>query len=413
MAPLARRIRTALVPILIVAAAFASGIFAQRLLAAAGSRDPTAASGPDLSMIEKAWGIIDQVYVDRAALQSQALTYGAIEGMVNALGDTGHSTFLTPDMVKSQETFLQGQYGGVGLEIGTKNGFITIVAPIDNSPAIRAGLHAGEEIIKVDGASVAGLPLQEVVRRVSGPPGTKVTLDIFDPAPQRTFSVTLTRAVIKVDSVSWQQIPGTTMADVRVSAFTTGTTDELRTALKEISASRLSGIVLDLRNNPGGELKEAVGVASQFLSGGNVLLEKDSEGATKADPVQPGGLAVAMPLTVLVNGGSASAAEIVAGAIQDQKRGTVIGEKTFGTGTVLGAFKLPDGSEMLLAVREWLTPDGRTIWHTGIEPGVTVALPADAQILIPDELSGMSPKELASSADAQLLRAVQLLQGAK
>ena len=308
---------------------------------------------------------------------------------------------------------LRGQYAGVGLEIGPKNGFITVVAPIDNSPASKAGIHAGDEILKVDGSAVTHLPLQEVVQKISGPAGTRVTLDIYDPHSHQTSSVTLTRARIQMEPVSWRAIPGTTMADLRLSAFSTGTTQKLRDALREIAKRKSTGIVLDLRNNPGGELREAVGVASQFLSTGNVLQEKNTEGAIKAVPVETGGLALSVPLVVLVNGGTASAAEIVAGAIQDAKRGMLVGERTFGTGTVLAGFQLPGGSELFLAVREWLTPNGRTIWHTGIAPDVSVALLPNAERITPGDLGKMSPEQFQATSDAQLLKAVQMLQGTK
>lgn len=409
-----RRFGNALLMALLLAMAFTAGVLADRMLVSLAYPDPTpVASGPNFSLIHDAWDVIDKVYVDRSALRTDPLTYGAIEGMVSALGDTGHSTFLSPEMAKAEQKMLRGQYAGVGLEIGPKNGFITVVAPIDNSPASKAGIHAGDEILKVDGSAVTHLPLQEVVQKISGPAGTRVTLDIYDPHSHQTSSVTLTRARIQMEPVSWRAIPGTTMADLRLSAFSTGTTQKLRDALREIAKRKSTGIVLDLRNNPGGELREAVGVASQFLSTGNVLQEKNTEGAIKAVPVETGGLALSVPLVVLVNGGTASAAEIVAGAIQDAKRGMLVGERTFGTGTVLAGFQLPGGSELFLAVREWLTPNGRTIWHTGIAPDVSVALLPNAERITPGDLGKMSPEQFQATSDAQLLKAVQMLQGTK
>ncbi len=370
---------------------------------------PPSTSPPDFALMREAWDTIDRVYVDRSALQTNPLTWGAISGMVGALGDTGHSAFLTPKDVQEERQFIRGQYVGVGLEILPKDGRVVIVAPLDNSPALRAGLRSGEEIQKVDGSSVLGLTLQQVVDRIVGPAGTTVTLTIRDPVGSETFDVQLKRQVIHVDNVAWSVVPGTQVADLRVAAFSSGVTRLVRDALTEIQRQKLSGVVLDLRRNPGGSLDEAVGVASQFLPGGNVLLEKNAQGETRPDPVQPGGVALTIPVVVLVDLGTASAAEIVAGALQDDKRAQVVGEQTFGTGTVLEGFHLSDGSQLLLAVTEWLTPTGRTIWHTGITPELIVARPVGVEPFTPSELKQSPPPKLDASTDAQLARAVELL----
>jgi carboxyl-terminal processing protease len=186
-------------------------------------------------------------------------------------------------------------------------------------------------------------------------------------------------------------------------------TKDLRTILSKIHKENLVGIVLDLRNDPGGVLDEAIGVASQFLSSGNVLLTKNADGKITPDPVESGGLARNIPMVVLINDGTASASEIVAGALQDAKRASLIGETTFGTGTVLGQYPLPDGSELLLATQEWLTPSGRTIWHKGIDPNVKVSLSPDAILVEPGGLAGMTAADLAKSGDEQLLEALGLL----
>ena len=243
------------------------------------------------------------------------------------------------------------------------NGQVVIVAPIDGSPAQAAGVKAGDIIVKVDGVDLTGMSLSDVVSKVLGPAGTKVTITLQDPKTGAIRDVTITRAKINVKNVTWIMLPGTTIADVRIAGFSQGVTNDLRTALKQIQAQGATGIVLDLRNDPGGLLDEAIGVTSQFLGSGNVLLVKDAQGQEQAIPVRSGGLAVNIPMVVLVNQGTASAAEIVSGALQDAHRATVIGETTFGTGTVLNGFSLSDGSQILLATEEWLTPNGRVIWH--------------------------------------------------
>ena len=292
-----------------------------------------------------------------------------------------------------------------------KDGHVVIMAPMDGSPAQRAGLHPGDIILEVDGQNVADLRLDEVVGRILGPAGTQVTLTILEPKTGNTRDVTLERAKITIDNVTWRQLPGTTIVHVRISAFSKGVTQDLKDALAEIQSRDMTGMVLDLRSNPGGLLNEAVGVASQFLEEGDVLLAEDAQGKTSPVPVQPGGLAVDIPLVVLVDQGTASAAEIVTGALQDAGRATVVGETTFGTGTVLQEFPLSDGSVLLLATEEWLTPKGRVIWHHGLEPNVTVALPSDAEPLLPLTEQGLTADQLQDSSDAQLLRALDLLSG--
>jgi len=361
-------------------------------------------AGPDFRLIAQAWNVIEHNYVDRPAINSKALTYGAISGMVDALGDTGHSVFLTPQMLKRLGVIESGKLKGVGLEVQMKDRHVVIVAPIDNSPAQRAGLRSGDIILDVDGQDIAGLPLEQVARRISGPVGTSVDLSVLDPRSHRLRSVTLVRATIRIQSVSWQRLPGSDIADVRIARFNKGAAEELRQALRGIRSQHLRGVILDLRDNPGGELDEAVGVASQFLTQGNVLLVKGAKGKITPVPVKPGGLDPNLPMAVLVNGGTASAAEIVAGALQDAHRAILVGETTFGTGTVLRQFSLANGAALLLAVQEWLTPSGRSFWHKGIAPELEVVLASDANLLVPAAERKMTTEELRSSNDKQLLR---------
>ncbi len=367
------------------------------------------ADRPNFGLITEAWDKIAQSYVDRSAIQSQILTDGAISGMVDALGDTGHSRFMTPQMVQAENNFTQGQFEGIGAEVQQKDGHVVIVAPMDNSPAQRAGLHPGDIIQKVDGQDVTGLSLEQVVKRVLGPAGTSVTLTVMDAKTGNSRDVTLVRERIRLQNVIWQRIPGTTIGHVRVSAFSQGVTADLQKALGEMKQQGLTGAVLDLRNNPGGLLDEAVGTASQFLRQGNVLLVKDAQGKTTPMPVKPNGVAYDIPIVVVVNNGTASASEIVAGAIQDAQRGKLIGETTFGTGTVLNQFPLSDGSALLLATEEWLTPKGRVIWHNGIKPDDVVTLPANVTALTPEAEKTMTFEQVNASGDTQLLKALELL----
>lgn len=367
-------------------------------------------SAANFRLIYEAWNTIQRYYVDRTAVTPQNLAYGAISGMVDALGDTGHSTFLTPGMVKQLTSTEKGELKGVGVEVNMKNKQMVIVAPLDDSPAQRAGLHSGDIILSVNGRDVAGMTLSEAVELISGPVGSSVELGILTPKTHRLRQVTIVRAEIKLHDLSWQQIPGTDIADLRIVGFDNGIANDLRTALQQIQANQIRGLVLDLRNNPGGILDEAVDVASEFMPGGNVLLTKDAQGKITPIPVKPGGLATNMPMAILINGGSASAAEIVSGAIGSTHRGVLIGETTFGTGTVLNEYQLSGGSALLLAVQEWLTPDGQSFWHKGLTPQITIALPQDVNPLMPADLKNMTADELQSSSDKQLLQAEQVVQ---
>jgi carboxyl-terminal processing protease len=361
-------------------------------------------------LMASAWNTIDRYYVDRQAVNGQNLTYGAISGMVDALGDTGHSVFLTPGMVKQLHNSEKGELKGVGLQIDIKNRQMVIEAPLDDSPAQRAGLRSGEIILSVNGHPVSGMTPSEAVSQISGPVGTTVELGILDPKAHRLRMVNIVRAEIKLHDITWAQIPGTQIADLRIASFGDGMDQDLFKALSTIRQQQFKGMVLDMRDNPGGILDEAVVVASQFLSGGNVLLVKDAVGEITPIPVKPGGLATNIPMVVLINNGSASAAEIVAGALGSAHRAELIGETTFGTGTVLNEFPLPGGSALLLAIEEWLTPDGQSFWHKGISPQLTVALPTDVTKLEPITLREMTPELLQNSSDKQLLAALEWLQ---
>ena len=366
-------------------------------------------SNQNIGLIGEAWNIVEKNFVDRAAIKPTQMTYGAISGMVDSLGDTGHSTFLSPEMVKEEQNFTQGQFEGVGLEIQMKGGKVVIVAPIDGSPAKNAGLHPGDIILKVNGAEVSGLSVGQVANQVLGPAGTQVTLTIQDPNTGETSEFTIQRAQINLQNVTWHMLPGTTIAHLRLAGFSQGVTQELQKTLQEIQAQGGTGLILDLRNNPGGLLSEAVGIASQFLTEGNVLLERNAEGEVKPIPVESGGVAPTVPMVVLINGGTASAAEIVSGALQDAHRAELVGETTFGTGTVLNEFPLSDGSALSLATEEWLTPSGGSIWHHGISPDIQVSLPVNITPLVPEAEQDITRTQLTASGDEQLLRALEIL----
>jgi carboxyl-terminal processing protease len=369
------------------------------------------AATPEFRLMAEAWNAIEQQYVDRSAVQPKTMAYGAISGMVESLGDTGHSVFMTPEMVQDENSLERGEFAGIGAELQVKNKQLVIVAPMDGSPAQKAGIRPGDVIIKVDGQSVEGLPLSQVVGKIKGPAGTRVLLTIISSATGQEQKIEIIRAKIEIRSVTWLKLPGTNLAHVRIAFFSNGTSKALEKALAEIEHSGIKGVILDLRNDPGGLLDMAVGVESQFLQEGYALLEKDAHGKVRPVSLDGGVKKCNLPLVVLINEGTASAAEIVAGALQDATRATLLGETTFGTGTVLKTIPLSDGSAVQLAFLEWLTPKGRTIWHKGITPDVTVSLPEGESPLIPDTERNITTEALLASKDRQLFRAIEFMQG--
>lgn len=367
-------------------------------------------SKPNTDLLLEAWRVIDENFVDRDAVDQQKLTYGAITGMVDALGDTGHTSFLSPQMLKQHQNYTNGSFEGIGAQVEKKGDFIIITAPMDDSPALKAGLRPGDAILKVNDEDMTGKSVEYVIDKIIGPAGSVVKLVIIDADDGSQRELTITRAVIKVNDVSWAQVPGTTIGVVRIAGFSDGVSKGLKTALQQMKDAKMTGVILDLRNNPGGLLSEAVSTTSQFLASGNVLLEKNAEGKVNEVKVEPGGVATDLPMAVLVNYGSASASEIVSGALQDANRGKLVGETTFGTGTVLNTFNLSDGSALLVATLEWLTPNGRVIWHQGIKPDEKVSLTGGAVPLTPSVLKTLDAAGLKTSGDTQLMRAVELLQ---
>ena len=320
---------------------------------------PSASDG-ELALIREAWDTIHQNYVDAKDLNDQTLAYGAINGLTDAVGDTGHTSFLTPQERQSSQSSLSGSYVGIGAEMDTtSDGLPLVVGVFRGSPADGAGLHAGDILIDVDGRSTTGSNLDTVIGWVRGEAGTTVVLTVKagTDAPERTLKIV--RADVHIQPVSWTMVAGSKTAVVRLEQFSTGASDALIAALSAARAAGADRLVFDLRGDPGGYVGEAVAVASQFLASGTVYIERNAKGEEKATPVKPGGVATDLPLVVLVDHGTASASEIVAGAIQDAGRAKVVGVTTFGTGTVLGEFPLSDGSALRIGTVEWLTQGPR------------------------------------------------------
>ncbi len=363
-------------------------------------RGPSGAEASALATFRAALEITHDRYVEKDKTDPKQLVYNAISGMVQGLGDTGHSRFLTPEQRHQEQQSLSGSFVGIGVEVAERDGHVVVVAAFPDSPAARAGLRAGDRIIKVDGEDVSNLGLSDLGARLRGPAGSQVRLAVLHP-DNTVMEVTVQREEIHTPFVTWAPITGTSLWHIHISQFGEGTAKELDKALAAAQQAGATGILLDLRDDPGGLLDEAVGVASRFIEDGTVLIEQDRDGHRTPLKVKSGVDATSLPVTLLINGGTASASEVVAAALLYYKRATAVGTQTFGTGTVLQTFGLPDGSALLLGVQEWLTPGGEPLWKHGVAPTETVSLPENTQPVIP-LVPSSSPEQPCGSADAQL-----------
>jgi carboxyl-terminal processing protease len=395
---------------LLLVTTFLLGVFLDRSgwLPGSGGREPPGL-GQTFAPFWEAWNLVHERYVDQKNVQPVKMTRYAIAGMLESLGDEGHTGYLPPDDVKRMESDLKGEMEGIGARITMNKRVPTIFVTMPDSPARRAGVKAGDAILEVNGQPVAREALQQIVERVRGEAGTEVKLRVMHEGQTEPVEVVITRGKVEVPDVSWHMVPGESLAHVRIESFGDKADDQLRAALKKAREQGAKGVILDLRGNPGGLKDQAIEVTSEFLKDGDVFIDQDAQGKQTAVPVKPDGTALDLPVCVLIDGGTASAAEICAGALQDYGRAKLVGEPTFGTGTVLQRFMLSDGSEILLATSQWLTPKGRQIWHKGIAPDVEAALPEAASILLPEMEDGMDAAAFKRSEDAQLHKAIDIL----
>jgi len=312
---------------------------------------------------------IKQAYVE--PVDDTTLLNNAIDGMLNGLDP--HSAYLRDDALDDLQENTRGEFGGLGIEIEMQNGFVRVITPIDDTPALKAGIEAGDLIIKIDDQTVNGLSLQEAVDLMRGKPGTDVVLTVAREHQPKPLEITITRAAIKITSVKHRSLePG--FGYIRITQFQVNTGDSLLKAIKKLQKQQpLKGLVLDMRNNPGGVLNAAVEVSDAFLSGGLIVYTNgrlpNSElrfNATNTDPSQ------GVPLVVLINGGSASASEIVAGALQDHHRAVILGSQSFGKGSVQTVLPLTNDSALKLTTARYYTPSGRSIQAEGITPDIQV-----------------------------------------
>lgn len=323
---------------------------------------------PEFQRLSEVWELLNQEHIDSGELDPEALSDGAIRGMLRALNDP-YASFLDREQYSLEKEDIRGFFGGIGAEVGVRDGFMTILSPMPDTPAEEAGVRPGDIILEVDGESIRGLSLLEVVRLIRGEKGTKVVLLLRHVNSSEPVAIEIERDIINLKSVRLLMQVGR-IGHLRLSGFTGTTGEELDEALGRFERSQGVGLVVDLRNNPGGLVSSVVDVTSQFIEDGPVLYQVDAKGNRRNWGVKSMGKALDVPMVVLVNEFSASASEVFAGAIIDNKRATVIGSTTFGKGSVNNLWPLGDGSGVNFTTARWFTPDGSMIEGEGITPDV-------------------------------------------
>jgi carboxyl-terminal processing protease len=358
---------------------------------------PAATGQPDAEKLFapfwQAWDLIHERFVDQP-VDDVALMRGSIRGMLEALGDE-HTSYMDPDQYQQANTELSGEYEGIGAWVDTGGEYLTIVAPMPESPAEKAGVKAGDVVVAVDGEDMTGIDPSLVVKRILGPKGTTVRLTLRREGTSDPIEVSVVRESILVPSVESKMLEDD-LAYVRLLTFGDGTTRDLRAALKSLMAENPRGLILDLRGNGGGYLNTAVEATSEFLAEGVVLTERFGNGKEEVYQARSGGLGTEIPMVVLVDAGTASASEIVAGALQDHGRAILVGETTYGKGSVQDWVTLAgDGGAVRVTIARWYTPNDRQINEEGLKPDIEVAV---------------TEEDIAAGNDPQLDRAVEALQ---
>ncbi len=334
----------------------------------------------DFKLFWDTWDLVSKNYVDKKAIDPQKMYYGAIQGMVAALGDP-YTVFLPPQAQKATKEELGGSFEGVGIELGyDKDKRLVVIAPLKDTPADKGGVRPGDIILKINDKETSDMSLPDAVKLIRGPKNTSVALQIYHEGDTKPVDVSLTRDTIKVKSVEYsqKQTPaGQNVAYIKLSRFGEQTEGEWQQAVSSALSQAPQGVVLDLRNNPGGYLNGAVYIGSEFIDSGNLVLQENAQGKRIEYKVSRTGKLLKLPLVVLINKGSASASEIVAGAIQDHNRGKLVGVQSFGKGTIQEAQDLDSGTGIHITTAKWLTPNGRWIHNIGLTPDEVIEIGDD------------------------------------
>lgn len=347
----------------------------------------------DFSIFWETWKSIEDKYVGREKLDRQKMVYEAVKGLVKSTDDP-YSTFFTPDESKMLEEDISGSFSGIGAEIGFKKEILTVIAPLKNSPAEKSGILAGDKILKIDDRFTQDMALEEAVSLIRGEKGTTVTLGIFREGFTEAKEFKITRDVIKVPTIDWEMKDG--IAHIKLHNFIGDVEREFRQTAVQVAKSKPKGIILDLRNNPGGFLDAAIDIAGYFVPKGEVVAIEDFGNGDGKNEFRSKGYKYFenMPLVVLVNNGSASASEIFAGAVKGREKVKIIGETTFGKGSVQEVIPMSNGTSLKVSVARWLTPSGQSIQDSGIEPDVKVEI---------------KPEEAEKNKDPQLDKAMEII----
>ncbi len=346
----------------------------------------------DFNLYWEAWDALRTNFVYKNKIKDKDMFYGSIKGLASSMNDP-YTVFMTPTETQEFANDMAGTFEGIGAEVGIRNDIVTVIAPLSGMPAEKAGLKAGDKIYSIDGVSTIGLSVDEAVKKIRGTKGTVVTLTVIRDKETAPREIKIERGIILVKSVVLTYRPDG-LAVIKVSSFNDDTLDLFNKAVKDIIVKKPKGIILDLRNNPGGYLDTAVAMASDWISAGPVVLEQFGDGKRNEYTALGNPLLGTYKTVVLVNGGSASASEIVAGALRDYKKATLMGEKTYGKGSVQTIQDLSDGSSMKITVATWMTPNGDFINEKGILPQVEVKMTAD---------------DVLKNKDPQLQKAVDLI----
>jgi len=336
---------------------------------------PSEVSG--LEVVEEVWNIIFQDYVDRDQLDSSQLSQAAIEGMVEALNDP-YTSYLDNETYEMSSSSLEGKFEGIGAYVGMRDEQLMIIAPIPGYPAARAGIRAGDIVLEIDGSPASEMSLQEAVLHIRGPKGTSVVLLVQHEGEEEPEEIEIVRAEVEVSSVFHEMREE--IAYININQFTERTNEELSLVLESITQEGATGIILDLRSNPGGLLQAVVEVASHFLEDGVVVSVVDNRGEETSLSVEPDGIVTELPMVILVDGYSASGSEVLTGALQDYARATVAGTVTYGKGSVNTLHLLQDGSGLYITTARWLTPNGHLIEGEGMSPDYELELEGEEAI---------------------------------
>jgi carboxyl-terminal processing protease len=364
-----------------------------------------------LKIFTEVLSYVESSYVEE--VEPEKVVQGAIRGLLRTLDP--HSSFMPPEVYREMQVETEGRFGGLGIEITIRDDVLTVVSPIESTPAFRAGIQPGDQIVKVDGESTKELSLIDAVKKLRGPEGTAVTISIMRQGFTEPKDFTLSRAVIQIKSVRWTKLQDD-VGYIKLRSFQKNSAEELEDALQDLGEQKIHSLILDLRNNPGGLLEQAVAVSDLFLEGGKLIVytkgrlaSQSMKGYSKND-----GFHVSYPLAIVINGGSASASEIVAGALQDLGRATVFGTQSFGKGSVQTIIPLSDGSGLRLTTAKYYTPSGREIHGKGIIPDVIVDKPQEVEAQEGEQKSQRSRRQIDLpgediSNDPQLQKALEFL----